>query len=314
MNETIERNDEGIDSLRSRMDADARFRRALSGYDPQDVRAYVENVKRIFSQQTRAAKQEQEDLIAQLEAAKSEILARNCGIKKMKDILVERETQLNTANARINTLLQAVKKHVPEREELEYLRQQLADGGMNERIQSLESETQQLRATVTQASKLIETWKAERERILEENNQLRQEVQYLRDSAAKAAQQQDYNRMYAAPFAPPTPVEAPVRQPYADPYAAEARYAQQAPNVQQVEFSQTIDKLATMFAEAYRLVSQLKTNVAVQPVFQPEPQPQSQPQFQPQSQPQSQPQRTSQPFMQILRPEGTNAENLFTRK
>ena len=63
MNESIERTEEGIDSLRNRMDADARFRRSLSGYDPQDVRAYVENVKRIFAQQSRAAKQEQEDLI-----------------------------------------------------------------------------------------------------------------------------------------------------------------------------------------------------------------------------------------------------------
>ena len=72
MSERIERTEEGIDSLRNRMDADARFRRSLSGYDPQDVRAYVENVKRIFAQQSRAAKQEQEDLIAQLDSAKSD--------------------------------------------------------------------------------------------------------------------------------------------------------------------------------------------------------------------------------------------------
>ena len=66
MNERIERTEAGIDSLRSRMDADARFRRAMSGYDPRDVQAYVENVKRIFAQQTKAAKQEQDDLLAQL--------------------------------------------------------------------------------------------------------------------------------------------------------------------------------------------------------------------------------------------------------
>ena len=109
MNEPIERSAEGIDSLRSRMDSDARFRRALSGYDPQDVRAYVENVKRIFAQQAKAAKLEQENLIAQLDSAKSEIQARNYGIKKFKELLVEREAQLNNANTRINALLQTVR-------------------------------------------------------------------------------------------------------------------------------------------------------------------------------------------------------------
>lgn len=57
MDERLDQSERGIDSLRSRMDADARFRRAISGYDPQDVRACVENVKRIFSQQAMAAKQ-----------------------------------------------------------------------------------------------------------------------------------------------------------------------------------------------------------------------------------------------------------------
>ena len=152
MNDRFEREEEGIDSLRSRMDADARFRRSLSGYDPQDVRNYVDNVKRIFTQQAMAAKREQEDLIAQLDSAKSEIQAKNYGIRKMKELLIERETQLNTANTRINALAQAVKKHIPEREELEYLRQQSGGAGVSERIRMLEAETRQLRASMAQAA------------------------------------------------------------------------------------------------------------------------------------------------------------------
>jgi len=294
MNERFEREDEGIDTLRSRMEANARFRRALSGYDPQDVHNYVDNVKRIFAQQARAAKREQEDLIAQLESAKSEIQARNCGIRKMKELLIERETQLNTANARINALAQAVKKHVPEREELEYLRQQAGGGGVSERIRSLEAETRQLRASMAQASKMIESWKLERGQILEENNRLRQEVQSLRVNAPAAAQPPEAYRAYAAPSAPVNPPESHARQPYAEPYAPSAVNAQSA------DFSQTIDKLALMFAEAYRLVSQLKTSAPEPPEMEPEPK--------------QQPPRPAQPYMQILRPEGTTTDNLHNRK
>ena len=333
MSEHIERTEEGIDSLRNRMDADARFRRSLSGYDPQDVRAYVENVKRIFAQQTRAAKQEQEDLIAQLDSTKSEIQARNCGIKKLKDLLVEREAQLNTANLRINTLLQTVKAHGAERDELERLRQEAAGSGNAERILSLEKETQQLRAAVAQASNLVNTWKAERERLMEENDRLREEVYYLRSVSNKAAM--DYD---AHPYAENTQFqqayEQPVRAPHADVIAAENRFAaqslqqpvqptypqqpvqptyqqqpmqptyqqpvqpvpQQTVTVQQKEFSQVADKLATMFAEAYQLISQFKSNLDAQP------------------EPQAQPQRPAQPAMQILRPEAVNAENFYPRR
>ena len=294
MNERFEREEEGIDSLRSRMEADARFRRALSGYDPQDVRNYVDNVKRIFAQQAKAAKREQEDLIAQLESAKSEIQARNCGIRKMKEMLIERETQLNTANARINALAQAVKKHVPEREELEFLRQQVGGGDVTERIRSLETESRQLRASVAQASKLMESWKVERGQILEENNRLRQEVQYLRANAAAYAQPPEGYRAYASGYTQsPVMPEAPARQPQAEPAV------QPAANTQSAEFSQTIDKLAMMFAEAYRLVSQLKTSTPEPPDVEPE---------------LRQPPRPAQPYMQILRPEGTTTDNLHNRK
>jgi len=293
MNDRFEREEEGIDSLRSRMDADARFRRSLSGYDPQDVRNYVDNVKRIFAQQAMAAKREQEDLILQLDSAKSEIQAKNYGIRKMKELLIERETQLNTASTRINAIAQAVKKHIPEREELEYLRQQAGGADVSERIRTLEAETRQLRASMAQASKMMESWKVERGQILEENGRLRREVQLLRAHANAYAQPPEGYRSYTAPSAPVNPPEPPVRQTYAEPSVPHAANAQQA------EFSQTIDKLAMMFAEAYRLVSQLKTST-------PEP---------PETEPESkQPSRPAQPYMQILRPEGTTTDNLHNRK
>ena len=292
MDERLDPSERGIDTLRSRMDADARFRRAISGYDPQDVRAYVENVKRIFSQQAMASKQEQEYLIAQLESTKSELQARNCGIKKLKDLLMDRESQLNNANARINTLLQSIKAHSVEREELERLRQEIATNGSSERLQALEREAQQQRAAVAQATSLVETWKAERERLLVENERLRQEVNYLRSIATRPAPEPEPQPMYA-------PNPAPARQSYPDIFPQESRFApppQQQPAVsqQQKDFAQIADKLATMFAEAYQLVSQFRT--AQEP------------------QPEPQPQRPAQPYMQILRPEGTNADGLYTRK
>ncbi|MEA4915782.1 MAG: hypothetical protein VB061_14540 [Christensenella sp.] len=336
MSERIEQHEEGIDSLRNRMDADARFRRSLSGYDPQDVRAYVENVKRIFAQQTRAAKQEQEDLLAQLDSAKSEIQARNCGIKKLKDLLVEREAQLNTANMRINTLLQTVKTHGAERDELERLRQEAANSGNTERILSLEKETQQLRSAVAQASNLVNTWKAERERLMEENDRLREEVNYLRAVSSKATADYEASRAYAANTQYQSAYDQTMRLSHADVIAAENRFmaqsvqqpmqqpvqpgyqqpiqpayqqpiqqpvqqpvqpvAQQAATNQQKEFSQVADKLATMFAEAYQLISQFKSGLDAQP------------------EPQPQPQRTAQPAMQILRPEAVNAENFYPRR
>ena len=304
MNERIERNEGGIDSLRSRMDADARFRRSLSGYDPQDVRAYVENVKRIFAQQTQAAKLEQEQLLAQLDSAKSEIQARNYGIKKFKELLVEREAQLNTANTRINTLLQTVKSHGAEREELERLRQEASSNGNAERILQLEKETQQLRAAVAQASNLVNTWKAERERLMEENDRLREEVYYMRAVAMKPAQNPEPNRAYPAQNAYPSAYEQSAR-PRADVITAESRFgqsaaqqpaaqqpAQPAVNSQQKEFSQVADKLATMFAEAYQLISQFKSNLDAQP----------------------EQQRAGQPAMQILRPDTVNADVFYPRR
>lgn len=319
MNERIERTEAGIDSLRSRMDADARFRRAMSGYDPRDVQAYVENVKRIFAQQTKAAKQEQDDLLAQLDSAKSEIQARNCAIKKLKDLLYERETQLNTANTRINTLLQSVKAHGAEREELERLREEVEGSGNAERIRALEKETQQLRAAVAQASNLVNTWKAERERLIEENDRLREEVYYLRAVTAKPAEQEPVfgyeqmlpgyeqspravrpevksaeNRFVQQPPQPPLQTQQPIQQPQMQQPMQQPQMQQPMQNTvtpQQKEFAQVADKLATMFAEAYQLISQFKNNLGAQP----------------------EPPR-QQPPMQILRPDSVNADVFYPRR
>lgn len=319
MNERIERTEAGIDSLRSRMDADARFRRVMSGYDPRDVQAYVENVKRIFAQQTKAAKQEQDNLLAQLDSAKSEIQARNCAIKKLKDLLYERETQLNTASTRINTLLQSVKAHGAERDELERLRDEVAGSGNAERVRALEKETQQLRAAVAQASNLVNTWRAERERLIEENDRLREEVYYLRSLTVKPAQDQDSgygfeqsstafeqtmhaqrpdvitagNRFVQQPVQPPLqqPQQQPVppMQNVQQPMQQQAQQATVSP--QQKEFAQVADKLATMFAEAYQMISQFKNNLGAQP---------------------DQPRQ--QPPMQILRPDTVNADAFYPRR
>ncbi len=310
-----ERTEAGIDSLRSRMDADARFRRAMSGYDPRDVQAYVENVKRIFAQQTKAAKQEQDDLLAQLDSAKSEIQARNCAIKKLKDLLYERETQLNTASTRINTLLQSVKAHGAEREELERLREEVAGSGNAERIRALEKETQQLRSAVAQASNLVNTWKAERERLIEENDRLREEVYYLRAVTTKPAEQEAVfgyeqmlptyeqppravrpevitaeNRFVQQPPQPPLQAQQPVQQAQ-QPMQQMQQPAQNTASPQQKEFAQVADKLATMFAEAYQLISQFKNNLGAQ----------------------QEPPR-QQPPMQILRPDTVNADVFYPRR
>lgn len=333
MSERIERTEVGIDSLRSRMDADARFRRVMSGYDPRDVQAYVENVKRIFAQQSKAAKQEQDDLLAQLDSTKSEIQARNCAIKKLKDLLYERETQLNTSSMRINTLLQSVKAHGAERDELERLREEVTGSGHAERIRTLEKETQQLRAAVAQASNLVNTWRAERERLLEENDRLREEVYYLRSVTMKPAQDQDTsygfeqssaafeqsvrpmrpevitaeNRFVQQPVQPPLhqqvqqpvqPVQHPMQQtmqqqPMQQPAQQPVQQPMQQNTVspQQKEFAQVADKLATMFAEAYQMISQFKSNLNAQPE-----------------------QPRQQPPMQILRPDTVNAEVFYPRR
>ena len=262
MNDRQDHREIGVDALRSRMDADARFRRVLSGYDPDEVRAYVEDIKRVFSQQAKAAKQEQESLLTELDSAKSEIQARNCAIKTLKETLAQREAQLTTASTRIATLLQSVKRFEAEREGLERLRAAAATARVvSERAQMLEAETQQLRGTLSQAASLIESWKTERAQLIDENTRLRQEVEYLRGLVKSVPPEQAAAR--------PTAAAVPQRLGL-------------APRTEQDDSSHIADKLADAFAEAYTLVSQLKTS--------------------------GEPPRTAQPRMQVLRPDGTSTD------
>lgn len=298
MNEPYKQGGDDIESLRSRMDADARFRRVISGYDPYEVRVYVENVKRIFAQQAKASKQEQETLIAQMDSAKSEIQARNCAIKKLKDLVIQRESQLNAANERIGTLLQAVKKHEVERQELERLRAASASvNAVAQRVQSLQNETQQLRSALTQSSSLLESLRAERDQLFEENDQLKQELYYQRALTQRLAPEAPPRQQYTQPVAPVAPA-APVRQAYTEAPPVENRFAAQTATVQK-DFSQVADKLANMFADAYLLISQFR-NAEAQPEA---PQP-----LEPTAQ------RPQQPFMQILRPDGAVSDNPLYRK
>jgi len=268
MNDRQDQREPGVDALRSRMDADARFHRVLSGYDPDEVRAYLEDIKRVFSQQAKAAKQEQESLIAELDSAKSEIQARNCAIKTLKETLAQCEARLTTASTRIATLIQSVKRYEAEREGLERLRAAAATVRVvSERAQTLEAETQQLRGTLSQAARLIETWKTERAQLIDENARLRQEVEYLRGLVKNVPPEQGAARTAPAAASPRFTAVPPQEQP--------------GP-------SQIADKLADAFAEAYALVTQLRTAGEAP--------------------------RASQPRMQVLRPDGTSTDYTINGK
>ena len=299
MKEYRDGNESTIDSLRSQMDADARFRRAIGGYHPKDVYSYVVNVKRIFAQQVTASKQEQEHLIAQLETAKSEIQARNFAVTRLKGLLAEREQQIKTARARIDSLFQFVKKqHEAEREELERLRLQVQDSGVPERIQALQQETKHLRAAAAQVLELVEGWKAERERLLDENGRLRREAEYLRTYAARSAPKEDEYGFAAAQSAYHAEADFQPEPQRADTGAANHKAAAQPEHAEWDGFLHMIDQLAVTIAEVVRLAGEQR--------------PGAQPQREAPQEPQ--PQRPLPPFMQILRPEGANSDSAFTRK
>ena len=236
MSERNERREEGVEALRSRMDADARFHRVLSGYDPDEVRAFLEEMKRVFAQQTKAAKQEQETLIAELGAARSEILARNCALKTVKDTLDQREAELKSMQTRAVGLTQSIRSLEAERAGMEQLRVAAASARVAaERAQALEQEVQQLRGTLSQAANVIEAWKTERTQLQEDNARLRAEIESMRIHGASSAQ--GYEPRNASPIPAP-----PVRQETTPAMTPEMA-----------------DKLADTFAEAYALISQFRT-------------------------------------------------------
>ena len=280
MSERGDRREDGVESLRSRMDADARFRRVLSGYDPDEVRAYTEDVKRVFTQQAKAAKREQETLISELNAAKSEIQARNCAIKTLKETLAQRDSQLDTANTRLTTLLQSVRQFESERESFERIRAAAETAHVSaERVQALETEAKQLRQTLSQAARLIETWKTERAQLLDENTQLRQKLDCLHGLFQGMMPEQNNSRAYAQPLPQAQTPTAPARD--------EGRHLP-VKEMPQMQPAQIADKLADTFAEAYALINQIRT--AGEPARE-----------------SAQP-KAAQPRMQVLRPNGTTQD------
>jgi DivIVA domain-containing protein len=261
--------------LRNRMDADARFHRVLSGYDPQEVRAYMDEVRRVLSRQTNAAKQEEECLIIQINTVKSELAARNCAIRSMKETLTHREAQLDSANARISTLAQAVQKLEAEEKEFKDTCDTVrAAQAAKERAAGLEQETLQLRETLKKAANLIECWKSERTKMAEENTRLRQETEYLKDRFIELSQE---TQEYMAK------AHTSQRQP------AEHTLPQQ--ESAQVVSAQIADTFADAFAEAYELVDKFRTNEKIRKPA---------------------PAHAVQPRIRVLRPNGTAVEVALT--
>ncbi|MPM05998.1 hypothetical protein SDC9_52293 [bioreactor metagenome] len=284
MDKELRRHEESVDALRNRMDADARFHRVLSGYDPDEVREYLEETRKTFSQQAKAAKREMESVFAELESAKSEIDSRNCAIRTLKEALSQREKELTEATVRITTLLQNLKKYEAEREG--YARLRAAVDGVrvtNERAQALEQEVQQLRTSLSQAAGLATSWRDERTLLTSENARMSAEIEQLRSEVLRVTAERDQARSVAymaamnnrAPAAPARQ-EAPV---YAPPEPAGIP-------------PQIADRLAETFAEAYALISQFKSG--------------SEPQAEPPVQ-----RPTAPPKMQVLRPDGSFGERGF---
>lgn len=284
MDKELKRQEESVDALRSRMDADARFHRVLSGYDPDEVRAYLEDIKRTFSQQAKAAKHEMESIFADLDSAKSEIDSRNCAIRTLKEALAQREKELAEANTRISTLLQNLKKFDAEREG--YARLRAAVDGIrvaNEHTQALEQEVQQLRTALSQAASLAASWRDERTLLTSENARYSAEIEQLRNEVLRVTAERDQARSvaYMAAMnnrspAPAARQEAPV---YAPPEPAGIP-------------PQIADRLAETFAEAYALINQFKSGQEVQMEH-------------------SVQRPSAPPKMQVLRPDGSFGERGF---
>ncbi len=284
MDKELKRQEESVDALRSRMDADARFHRVLSGYDPDEVRAYLEDIKRTFSQQAKAAKREMESIFADLDSAKSEIDSRNCAIRTLKEALSQREKELAEANTRISTLLQNLKKFDAEREG--YARLRAAVDGIrvaNERTQALEQEVQQLRAALSQAASLANGWKEERTILTSENARLSAELEQLRSEVLRVTAERDQARSVAYMAAMNSRSPAPAARQEAPAYAP--------PEPAGIP-PQIADRLAETFAEAYALISQYKSG--------------SEPQMEHPA-----PRPSAPPKMQVLRPDGSFGERGF---
>ncbi len=245
---------EGVDALRNRMDADARFHRVLHGYDPDEVRECLDELKMASVQQTKAAKREQEGLLDQLASVKSEIEARNCAMNTLKESLAQKENELNEAGARISTLISHIKKYEAERQGYERLRGAV-DGvrTANERTQTLEREVQQLRGALSQAASVGETWKKERAHLVDESARMREEVSRLRAENTRLTAERDEARNYAYMATVEGRSES-EHTPAKETYTRQQPPGQQQPGIP----PQIADRLADTFAEAYALINQLR--------------------------------------------------------
>lgn len=245
----------GVDALRSRMDADARFHRVLHGYDPDEVRECLDEMKMASAQQTKAARQEQESLLDQIESIKSEVEARNCAVNTLKETISQKEAELNAAGEKIATLLAHIKKYESERQGYERLRGAV-DGVRvaNERVQTLEREVQQLRNALSQAASVGETWKKERAHLVDENTHMREEISRLRAESMRLTAERDEARNYAYMATVEGRAESdhtPVRETYVRQQSPEPPQQASIP-------PQIADRLADTFAEAYALINQLR--------------------------------------------------------
>jgi predicted nuclease with TOPRIM domain len=258
------------------MDADARFHRVLSGYDPEEVRDCLEEMKKKLALQAKAARREQESLLADIDSLKSEVEARNCAVNTLKETIAQREQELADAGGRIRTLIGHLKKYEEERAGYERLRAAV-DGvrATNDRAQTLEREVQQLRGALSQAANVGEAWKTERARMLAENARMQEELSRLRAENSRLSVERDEARTYAYMAT-------------MDGRQDGERYAHPKPQEPAAGIPpQIADKLADTFAEAYALINQWRGG----------------------EEPQEDAQHGGHPRMQVLRPTGAGGDH-----
>jgi DivIVA domain-containing protein len=269
-----------MNTLRNRMDADARFHRVVRGYDPEEVQVYLEELRSVFNQQAKAGKREQEALIASLNAAKSEIDARNCVVKSLTDKVAQREMELSEAAKRITTLVQYVKKYEAEREGVLRLKSSIEQMRTEtQRAKKLDVEIRQLRETLGRATAASAGWKQEQEALAVENEKMQSELIRLRSENARLIAERDEARSFAYMAAKESREESGRRE-------HEDRCNGTSRENPPVIPSQTAGRLADIFAEAYEIVNRLSG----------EPEGKTDP-----------PQRNT-PRMQVLRPDGSTGE------
>lgn len=102
---------DGVEKLRSRVDDETRFKRALNGYDVREVNDYVSEMKHSLQKQACAAKLDQQQLMMDLDAARTEnaakeetILAQASELSRAGEALAARDAALAERDAQIEKL------------------------------------------------------------------------------------------------------------------------------------------------------------------------------------------------------------------